>query len=67
MSGVEHHDQPMYRDYRDGSDMLRWLCAEPGCSAVLTQDTFDTMQEMSWADQHGIQLPGVTMIGGDPS
>jgi hypothetical protein len=65
MGAPGHCGQPMYQDVRDGTDMLRWLCAAPGCNACVANDTLAAAQEMAWADEHGIQLPGVTIIGGD--
>jgi hypothetical protein len=62
MGAPGHCGQPMYQDVRDGTDMLRWLCAVPGCNACIASDTLATMREMSWADEHGILLPGVTII-----
>lgn len=61
----QHHGRPMYRDEHDGRDMLRWLCTEPGCSAALSDGDLSTMREMLWAADNGIQLPGVTIIGGE--
>lgn len=60
----QHCFKPMYRDVHDGEDMRRWLCAEPGCECVLSDTTLAALQEMSWADRHGILLPGVTIVGG---
>lgn len=62
-----HHGQPMYRDKRffDGLDMRRWLCMEPGCDACLSDDTLNAARDMAWAEDNGIQLPGVIRIGGD--
>lgn len=57
-----HCGQPMYRDQRDGVDMQRSLCARPRCDAVLSDSTLATMREMAWADDNGIQLPGVTIV-----
>ena len=62
----QHHDKPMYRDIHDGDDMRRWLCAEPGCQCALPDDFLATMQELAWAQAHGILLPGVMAIGDEP-
>lgn len=61
----QHHGRPMYRDVRDGKDMQRLLCSEPGCPAVMPDSTLATIHEMAWALDNGIQLPGVTIIGGE--
>ena len=54
----------MYRDWHDGEDMRRLLCAEPGCAAAVSDETLTAMRDMAFADVNGIQLPGVTLIGG---
>ena len=59
----QHHGKPMYRDLNhDDLDMGRWACAEYGCAATIADTTLAAAQEMAWADEHGILLPGVTII-----
>jgi hypothetical protein len=62
----QHCDRDMYRDTYDGQDMRRWLCAEPGCNALVTDDQLAAVQDLKWAQSHGIQHPGWTTLGGAP-
>jgi hypothetical protein len=61
----QHCGKSMYHDWHNGEDMRRFLCAEPGCQTAVAEDTLSAAQDMVWADQHGILLPGVKIIGGE--
>lgn len=56
-SEPEHHGRPMYHEEREGRDMRRWLCTEPGCPAVLSDDTLSLIAEATWAREHGMIHP----------
>jgi hypothetical protein len=54
-----HCDRDMYHDTYDGQDMRRWLCAEPGCNALVTDDQLAAIRDLIWAESH----PGWTTLG----
>lgn len=52
------HQAELYEDTRDGEPMGRWLCPEPGCTAILSDEQLAAARDQAWCSDNGITAPG---------
>lgn len=60
------HQAELYEDVHDGKPMGRFLCPEPGCTAVVTPGWLAAVRDQAWCADNGMTAPGWRTLNVSP-